>query len=90
MKRADKILFSVWVMVLPMILIMSFLFLILLEYGAVDIEMPFDGVIWLNSSCVLIIIYFVGWVVNLIIDTIKDINKIIKKNKEKDDDIKHT
>lgn len=82
MKRADKILFSIWAMFLPMYLALSYLLLILLEYGAIDVELPFDGVIWLNSSCVLIIIYFAGWVVNLTIDLIKDINKVIKKNKE--------
>ena len=77
-------------MFLPMILIMSFLFLILLEYGAIDIELPFDGVIWLNSSCVLIIIYVFGWFINLTIDMIKSIALLIKKHKEKDDDTKHT
>lgn len=83
MKKVDKILCSIWILFLPMILIMSFLFLILLEYGAIDVELPFDGVIWLNSSCVLIIIYVFGWFANLTIDLIKDIIKIIKNKKEK-------
>ena len=83
MKKVDKILCSIWIMFLPMILIMSFLFLILLEYGAIDVELPFDGVIWLNSSCVLIIIYVFGWFINLTIDLIKDIIKIIKNKRSK-------
>jgi len=83
MKKVDKILCSIWILFLPMILIMSFLFLILLEYGAIDVELPFDGVIWLNSSCVLIIIYVFGWFANLTIDLIKDIIKIIKNKRSK-------
>lgn len=83
MKRADKILFSIWAMFLPMYLALSYLLLILLEYGAIDVELPFDGVIWLNSSCVLIIVYILGWFVNLTIDLIKDINKVIKNKRNK-------
>ena len=86
MRKADKVLFSIWAMFLPMYLALSYLFLILLEYGAIDVEMPFDGVIWLNSSCVLIIVYILGWFVNLTIDLIKDINRIIKKKKEKNNE----
>ena len=70
-------------MFLPMYLVLSYLLLILLEYGAIDVEMPFDGIIWLNSSCVLIIVYILGWFINLTIDLIKDIIKIIKNKKEK-------
>lgn len=83
MRKVDKVLFSIWAMFLPMYLALSYLLLILLEYGAIDVELPFDGVIWLNSSCVLIIVYILGWFINLTIDLIKDINKIIKNKKEK-------
>ena len=83
MKKVDKVLFSIWAMFLPMYLVLSYLLLILLEYGAIDVEMPFDGIIWLNSSCVLIIVYILGWFINLTIDLIKDIIKIIKNKKEK-------
>ena len=83
MKKVDKVLFSIWAMFLPMYLVLSYLLLILLEYGAIDVEMPFDGAIWLNSSCVLIIVYILGWFINLTIDLIKDIIKIIKNKKEK-------
>ena len=88
MKKVDKILCSIWTMFLPMILIMSFLFLILLEYGAIDVELPFDGAVWLNSSSVLIIVYIFGWFINLTIDLIKDIVRLIKKHKEKSNDTK--
>lgn len=90
-KKTDKWLFTAWVLFIPTFLVANFLVLILLEYGVIDVEMPFDGVIWLNSCSLLSLIYFAGWIINIIIDIASDIKTCIKKKKEsKNDTTKHS
>ena len=81
MKTADKILFGIYTIVLPIIIAINYLFLMLLENTVIDIEFPFDGIIYFNICFLITVIYIVGYFVQGIISGISWIISAIKKKK---------
>ena len=79
MKTVDRILFVIYALFFPVIIAINYLFLMLLENGIMDIELPFDGAIYFNVCFLITVIYLVGYFAQGIINGVVWIKDILKR-----------
>lgn len=92
-KRIENILFLFWIVLLPITFAVNLGFMLMLEWNVIDIEFPYNGVIYSNICGALILIYLTGWLFNLvwaaingIVETIHShkLNKYYRENPDKE------
>lgn len=80
-RKINDVLIFIWITFLPLFITANFTLILLLEFSVIDIEFPFDGVVWANICGLVIAIYLLGWLFNLVWALINWIGELIHSYK---------
>ena len=79
--KIENVLLLFWIVLLPITFAINLGFMLMVEWNVLDIEFPYNGVIYSNICGALILIYLTGWLFNLVWSAINGIVEIIRLHK---------
>ena len=79
--KFEDVLLLFWAILLPITFAVNLGFMLMVEWDVLDIEFPYNGVVYSNICGVLILIYLGGWLFNMVWALINGIGELIYSHK---------